>query len=194
MRVVLATGNAGKLRELAVLLASRGLTLLSQAELGLTSAAETGTTFEENALLKARHAAAASGLPALADDSGLEVDALGGRPGVHSARYAGEGATDAANCALLLRELLEFEDADRGARYRCVIAMVRSAGDPSPLLATGAWEGRIAQRPAGHGGFGYDPLFVPTGQLETVAQMPDAAKNAASHRARALQQLLAQLR
>jgi len=194
VRVVLATANAGKLRELEALLAPRGLTLLSQAELGVTSAAETGTTFEENALLKARHAAYSSGLPALADDSGLEVDALGGRPGVHSARYAGEGATDAANRALLLRELLGFADADRGARYRCVIAMVRSAGDPSPLLAAGAWEGRIAQQPAGHGGFGYDPLFIPSGQLETVAQMPDAAKNAASHRALALQQLLAQLR
>ena len=194
MRVVLATANAGKLRELEALLAPRGLTLLSQAELGVTSAAETGTTFEENALLKARHAAYGSGLPALADDSGLEVDALGGRPGVHSARYAGEGVTDAANCALLLRELLGFADADRGARYRCVIAMVRSADDPSPLLAAGAWEGRIAQQPAGHGGFGYDPLFIPSGQLETVAQMPDAAKNAASHRALALQQLLAQLR
>ncbi|HEV7633536.1 MAG TPA: RdgB/HAM1 family non-canonical purine NTP pyrophosphatase [Steroidobacteraceae bacterium] len=194
MRVVLATANAGKLRELKALLAPRGLTLLSQAELGVTSAAETGTTFEENALLKARHAAYGSGLPALADDSGLEVDALGGRPGVHSARYAGEAATDAANCALLLRELLGFADADRGARYRCVIAMVRSAGDPSPLLAAGAWDGRIAQQPAGHGGFGYDPLFIPSGRLETVAQMPDAAKNAVSHRALALQQLLAQLR
>lgn len=193
MRVVLATGNAGKLREMAVLLASRGLTLLAQAELGVSSAAETGASFEANALLKARHAAAATGLPALADDSGLEVDALGGRPGVYSARYAGEGATDTANCALLLRELTGIADMDRGARYRCVIAFVRSADDPAPLLATGDWEGRIAHEPAGNGGFGYDPVFVPQGQSETVAQMPDGAKHAVSHRARAMQQLLALL-
>lgn len=192
MRVVLATGNAGKLRELRLLLAPRGLTLLSQAEVGATSAAETGATFEENALLKARHVAAATGLPALADDSGLEVDALGGRPGVRSARYAGEGATDAANCALLLRELEGLAAADRGARFRCVIAFVRS-GDAATLLAAGAWEGRIAHEPAGQGGFGYDPLFIPEGQMQTVAQMPEAAKNAVSHRARALQQLLALL-
>ena len=189
--LVLATGNAGKQRELAALLQGRGLQLLRQTELGVTSVEETGTTFEANALLKARHAAAATGLPALADDSGLEVDALGGAPGVYSARYAGEHADDAANTALLLQRLRGVELAARTARFRCVIVLVRDANDAAPLIASGCWEGHIALAPAGDGGFGYDPVFVPQGGALTIAQLDEVAKNQASHRGQALQSLLA---
>jgi XTP/dITP diphosphohydrolase len=192
-KAVLATGNAGKQRELAALLAPRGIEVILQTTLGITSADETGDTFEANALLKARHAAREARLPALADDSGLEVDALQGRPGVWSARYAGIDATDAANNAKLLQELAGVPAARRGARYRCVIAFVRDADDPEPLLAQGAWEGRIGEAPQGTGGFGYDPLFWPRGSTVTAAQMQPAAKNAVSHRGLALAELLRQL-
>jgi len=189
--LVLATGNVGKQRELAALLQGRDLQLLRQSELGVTSVEETGTTFEANALLKARHAAAATGLPALADDSGLEVDALGGAPGVYSARYAGEHAGDAANTALLLQRLQGVPLSARTARFRCVIVLLRSAADDAPLLAAGSWEGHIALAPAGVGGFGYDPVFVPRGGVLTVAELDDITKNQVSHRAQALQDLLA---
>jgi XTP/dITP diphosphohydrolase len=189
-RVVLATGNAGKQREFAALLASRDFEVVLQTQLGIQVAEETGSTFEANALIKARHAARAAGLPALADDSGLEVDALGGRPGVWSARYAGEGATDAANNALMMRELANIPPGKRHARYCCVIAWVADADDPAPLIAQGTWEGVIALEPAGTGGFGYDPLFIPDGLGITAAQMAPADKNAASHRGQALAQLL----
>lgn len=192
-RVVLATGNAGKQREFAALLAPRHLAVLMQTTLGIEPAEETGTTFEANALIKARHAARLAGLPAMADDSGLEVDALGGRPGVWSARYAGPDATDAANNALLLQELADVPMARRTARYRCVIAWVNHADDPAPLMASGSWEGRIALAPAGEGGFGYDPLFIPAGLAITAAQMVPADKNAVSHRGGALAELLRQL-
>ena len=192
-KAVLATGNAGKQRELAALLAPLGIEIILQTALGISSADETGDTFEANALLKARHAAREAGLPALADDSGLEVDALGGRPGVWSARYAGVDATDAANNAKLLAELAGVPPARRGARYRCVIAFVRDADDPEPLLASGAWEGRIGEAPQGAGGFGYDPLFWPQGLAVTAAQMEPAAKNAVSHRGLALAELLRKL-
>lgn len=193
-RVVLATGNAGKQREFAALLAPLGITIVSQTGLGIEGAEETGDTFEANALLKARHAARAAGLPALADDSGIEVDALGGRPGVWSARYAGPGASDADNNAKLLAELAGVAGTARSARYRCVIAYVRGADDPKPLLASGSWEGRIAETPAGQGGFGYDPLFIPEGLAITAAEMTPADKNAVSHRGRALAALLDALR
>lgn len=193
-RVVLASGNAGKQRELRALLAPLGVEVLLQSDFGIESCDETGETFEANALLKARHAAAAAHLPALADDSGLEVDALDGRPGVRSARYAGEGASDAQNNGKLLLELAGLPDAGRGARYRCVIAFVRNSEDPSPLFAHGSWEGRIAHALRGNGGFGYDPLFVPKGRAVTAAEMDAAAKNAVSHRAQALERLLAALR
>jgi XTP/dITP diphosphohydrolase len=193
MKVVLATGNAGKQREFAALLAPLGLELVLQSALGIVPAEETGTTFEANALLKARHAAAHAGLPALADDSGLEVDALNGRPGVYSARYAGAAASDDDNNALLVRELAAVPEAQRTARYRCVLALVRSADDAAPLLAEGSWEGRIALEPAGEGGFGYDPWFIPAGHGVTSAQLPAATKNALSHRGKALQALIARL-
>lgn len=192
-RVVLATGNAGKQRELAALLAPLGIELILQTALGIPSAEETGTTFEANALLKARHAAREARLPALADDSGLEVDALEGRPGVWSARYAGPDASDEANNAKLLAELQGVPASRRTARYRCVIAFVRDADDAQPLLAQGAWEGRIGDAPQGTGGFGYDPLFWPEGLDVTAAQMEPSAKNAASHRGLALAELLRKL-
>jgi len=192
-KVVLATGNAGKQRELAALLAPLGMQVILQTTLGISSADETGDTFEANALLKARHAARQARLPALADDSGLEVDALGGRPGVWSARYAGVDATDAANNAKLLAELSGVPADRRTARYRCVIAFVRDADDPQPLVARGAWEGRIGESPQGTGGFGYDPLFWPQDASMTAAQMEPAAKNAVSHRGLALAELLRKL-
>jgi XTP/dITP diphosphohydrolase len=192
-RIVLASSNPGKLRELAALLAPLRVQLISQGELGIAAPEETGTTFRENALLKARAAARQSGLPALADDSGLEVDALGGRPGVRSARYAGAAASDSANLERLLRELEAVPAGARRARYQCVIACVRSAEDAQPLIATGTWEGHIARVPAGSGGFGYDPLFVPAGETCTAAQLLPARKNALSHRAQALHALIAGL-
>jgi len=193
MQVVLATANAGKQRELAALLAPLHIELLLQSTLGIGVIDETGTSFEANALLKARHAAASSGLAALADDSGLEVDALSGRPGVYSARYARLGASDAENNARLISELEQVGDAQRSARYRCVLALVRSAADPAPLVAHGSWEGHIARQAAGAGGFGYDPWFIPLGCSCTVAQLPAEKKNALSHRAQALRQLIAGL-
>ena len=194
MKVVLASGNAGKLRELAELLAPSGLAVLPQAAFGIDTPPETGVTFRDNALLKARHAARLTGLPALADDSGIEVDALQGRPGVFSARYAGEGASDEANVRKLLAELAGVPEQARGARYQCVIALVRSGEDPNPLLATGRWEGRITLAPRGTGGFGYDPIFQPLGSARTAAQLAPAEKNAASHRGQALRELAARSR
>jgi XTP/dITP diphosphohydrolase len=193
-RVVLASANPGKLRELAALLAPYGLELLSQQALGIGAVEETGTSFLENALLKARHAAGAAQLPALADDSGLEVDALDGRPGVRSARYAGEGASDAANLALLLTELHGVAPARRSARYQCVVAWVRTAEDPAPLIAHGTWEGHIALAPRGSGGFGYDPAFIPAGGQHTAAELSAEEKNRVSHRALAMRALVAALK
>ena len=192
-RVVLATGNAGKQRELAALLAPCGFELILQTTLGIEPVEETGRTFQANALLKARHASRASRLPALADDSGLEVDALDGRPGAWSARYAGPGASDAANNEKLLEELAGVPGPARSARYRCVIAFVREADDVQPVLAEGSWEGFIATEPKGSGGFGYDPLFLPLGHQVSAAEMSAAAKNAISHRGLALAALLEQL-
>ncbi len=192
-RVVLASANPGKVRELGALLAPHGLELISQRSLGIGSPEETGSTFLENALLKARHAARAAQLPALADDSGIEVDALGGRPGVRSARFAGEGASDAANLALLLQELIGVPAERRTARYQCVMAWVASAADPAPVLGQGTWEGRIALAPRGTGGFGYDPAFIPTGDTRTAAELPAEEKNRVSHRGQALRALVAAL-
>jgi XTP/dITP diphosphohydrolase len=192
MKAVLASGNAGKVREFAALLAARDIEVIPQSAFGIVTPEETGSTFLENALLKARHAAT-TGLPALADDSGIEVDALQGRPGVRSARYAGEHASDADNLALLLRELAAVPEARRTARYRCVLVFVRDPQDPQPIVATGTWEGRVLSAPRGTGGFGYDPVFQPEGLTMSAGELPAAQKNVLSHRAQALQTLLAAL-
>lgn len=190
MKIVLASGNPGKLREIGSLLAPYGLALVPQSAFGLTPVPETGATFADNALLKARHAARATGLPALADDSGIEVDALHGRPGVYSARFAGEEASDEDNLRKLLADLEGVPEGSRRARYQCVIALVRRADDPEPLLACGTWEGRIARAPRGTGGFGYDPIFLPADSQRTAAELSAAEKNAVSHRGQALRALV----
>jgi XTP/dITP diphosphohydrolase len=193
-RVVLASSNVGKLREMGALLAPLGLELVAQSTLGIQSAPETGTTFVENALIKARHAAHLAKLPAISDDSGIEVDALGGRPGVYSARFAGENASDHDNLHKLLAELHDVQAEFRQARYHCVIVFVRKENDPDPIFAHGTWEGLIASEPRGTGGFGYDPIFVPAGLHSTAAQLPSDEKNRISHRAKALLALVAELR
>lgn len=191
-RIVLATGNRGKLAEFQQMLAEAGIDLLPQSHFGIEPPDETGATFEENAVLKARHAARLTGLPAMADDSGLEVDALGGAPGVYSARYAGEGATDAANVAKLLAALEGVPPSRRGARFQCVIACVRSADDAAPALGRGSWPGRILEAPRGNGGFGYDPVFLDEASGLSAAELDAAAKHARSHRGAALRALRAQ--
>jgi len=192
MRVVLASSNPGKLREFSDLLANKGLELLPQSSLGITPPPETGTTFLENALIKARNAARLSGLPAIADDSGIEVDALDGEPGVYSARYAGENASDHANLEKLLDALKGVSDSRRGARYRCVIVYVRDADDARPLIGEGTWEGSILDGRRGLGGFGYDPSFVPANEVRTAAEMSTTEKHAVSHRGQAMRAFLAQ--
>jgi len=193
MKLVLATSNPGKLRELRALLAPRNIEVLPQSDFGISSPEETGTTFTENALLKARHAANATGLPAIADDSGIEVDALDGRPGIYSARYAGPDATDEDNNRKLLEELRGIPHDRRTARYRCVLVVVRSASDTQPVICEGTWEGHIGLTPLGTGGFGYDPLFVLDEQGGTAAQLPPEVKNRLSHRGQALRCLAASL-
>jgi XTP/dITP diphosphohydrolase len=190
-RVVIASGNAGKLREFAQLLAGTGFEPVRQSDLGVEPPPETGTTFLENALIKARNAARITGLPAIADDSGIEVDALHGAPGVYSARYAGEGASDADNLARLLAALRELPGAARTARYRCVVVFVERFDDPQPLVGEGTWEGRIIDERRGDGGFGYDPSFVPRGDSRTVAEMPTDEKHRHSHRGQALRGFMA---
>jgi len=187
-RIVFASANAGKAREIEALLGDEFEVIL-QGELGIESAEETGTTFEANSLLKARHAAAASGLPSLADDSGIEVDALNGAPGVYSSRYAGEGASDADNLHKLLKEMQAVPDEQRTARFRCVLTFLRSATDTKPLVADGRWEGSIAQAPSGSAGFGYDPIFIDAESGVISAQLEPAQKNARSHRGKALAKL-----
>jgi len=193
VKAVLASSNAGKVREFAALLAARDIEVVAQSDFRIVTPPETGTTFLENALLKARHAAQASGLPALADDSGIEVDALGGRPGVRSARYAGELASDTDNLNLLLQELAQVPQERRTARYRCVLVWLRSPVDPHPVMAHGVWEGRVLTAPRGTGGFGYDAIFQPAGFTLSAAELPAARKNTLSHRAQALRALLAAL-
>jgi XTP/dITP diphosphohydrolase len=195
MKLVLASNNAKKLLELQALFSPLGIELVTQGSLGIPEAEEPFLTFAENALAKARHAAAHSGLPALADDSGLSVEALGGAPGVRSARYAldaGGEKSDAANNDRLLRELSGVED--RRARFVCALVAVRSADDPEPLVAMGRWAGEILTAPAGEGGFGYDPLMHVPALGQTVASLPADVKNRHSHRALAAAQLIAQSR
>ena len=191
--VVLASNNAGKLREIEQLLQPDAVRLYAQAEFGIDSVEETGLTFVENAILKARHAAAGSGLPAIADDSGLEVDALKGAPGIHSARYAGPQADDQANCAKLLEALAEVPQGHRQARFQCLLVYLRHAEDPTPVICQGTWEGRILTELRGDQGFGYDPLFWVPGQNCSAAELDSGTKNALSHRGQALAQLLAAL-
>ena len=188
-RVVIATGNPGKLREIVAILEGHGLEIAPQSEFGIEPPVEDGDSFVANALIKARHAAACSGLPAIADDSGLEVDALDGRPGIHTARYAGPDADEEANNDRLLAELAGVPASRRGARYRCEMVFVRGADDADPIVAKGAWEGRIGFERRGTGGFGYDPLFVVAGGDITAAEMPEATKNRVSHRGLALRAL-----
>jgi len=195
-RIVLASGNAGKLREFAALLAPLGLTLLPQTALGVPAAEEPFGTFLENALAKARHASRATGLPALADDSGICVEALGGRPGVRSARWAAMGSgqlhTDAANNAQLVADLRG--QSDRRAHYYCVLVLVRSPDDPQPLVADGSWYGEVLDAPRGAGGFGYDPHFLIPSLGLTAAELDAEAKNRLSHRGRAMRALVDRLR
>jgi XTP/dITP diphosphohydrolase len=194
-RWVLATGNAGKLAEFRALFraADLDLQLVAQTELGIDPAPEEGATFVENALAKARHAARSSGLPAIADDSGLCVDALGGEPGVRSARYAGETADDRANVSKLLEVLSSVPEHERGARFYCVLVALASPDDPAPLIASGEWRGRIGTRPRGTGGFGYDPVFLDPATGLSAAELSATEKNRVSHRAQALSALAAAL-
>ena len=186
MRIVLASGNAGKVVELEQLLAGSGVELVPQTALGVSDADETGLTFVENALIKARHAARATGLPALADDSGICVDALDGAPGLYAARYSGVHGDSAANNAKLLRELAGVPMEKRGAYFIAVLVLLRHADDPAPLIAEGRWHGRILEAPRGEGGFGYDPLFLPNGSDLGAAEIEPALKNRISQRGQAL--------
>lgn len=196
-RIVLASSNRGKLAEFNALLADSGFEVVTQASLGIEDAEETGLTFVENALLKARHAAQASGRPALADDSGLCVEYLGGAPGLYSARYSGGHGDSAANNARLLRELDGVPAGQRGAFFICALVLLRRADDPTPLIVEGRWHGRVLDAPRGARGFGYDPLFLPNGQQISAAELDPALKNRLSHRGQALaklQERLAELR
>jgi XTP/dITP diphosphohydrolase len=187
--LVVATGNRGKLAEIREVLAGTRIELIGQSELGIPDADETGATFVENALIKARHASRASGLPALGDDSGICVDALGGAPGLISARYAGAQGDAAANIAKLLAVLEGIEDARRSAHFHCTIVLLRSADDPVPLIAEGRWSGRILHAPRGENGFGYDPVFFDPVLGKGAAELDPGVKNRVSHRGQALARL-----
>ena len=194
MKVVLASDNPGKLAELTSLLADTGFVCVSQGEFGVSSAEETGSTFVENALLKARHAAASTGLCAIADDSGLAVDHLKGAPGVHSARYSGVDATDEENREFLLAALAGVPADQRTARFHSVVVYLRHAKDPKPIICHGHWSGTIALKPRGSGGFGYDSLFLADGCSQTAAELTADKKNSLSHRAQALVSLVGALK
>ena len=190
-KIVLATGNPGKVREMSELLAEFGLTVLPQSDFNLVEADETGGTFIENAIIKARHAAALTGLPAIADDSGLAVDALQGAPGIYSARYAGANASDRDNLLKLLDALQGVPAAQRSARFHCVLVYMRHADDPTPLVCHGSWEGVITEQPSGEDGFGYDPIFFVPSEGCTSAELSKQRKGQLSHRGQALNKLLA---
>ena len=193
MKLVLASSNAGKLVEIREVFDDPALELLAQGQLGVVDADETGATFVENAILKARHASRHTGLPALGDDSGLCVDALKGGPGLYSARYAGPHGDSAANIAKLLGVLEAVPDAQRSAHFFCVIVLLRHAEDPAPLIAEGRWRGRILRAPRGSGGFGYDPIFFDPQRNAGAAELDSAEKNRISHRGQALARLREQL-
>jgi XTP/dITP diphosphohydrolase len=192
-RIVLASNNPGKVREFAQLLAGLQRSVLPQSAFNVPEVEETGLTFVENAILKARNAAQHAGLPAIADDSGLEVDALNGAPGIYSARYAGSGASDEANLQKLLADIKDVVETERSARFQCVLVYMRHALDPTPIICQGTWEGRLLHAARGANGFGYDPIFyVPTHRC-TSAELPPEVKNQLSHRGQALRKLLAEL-
>ena len=193
MKIVLASGNAGKIKELQEMLAELDMQIVPQRELNIGDIEETGLCFVENAILKARHAASESGLPAIADDSGLEVDLLNGAPGIYSARFAGETATDASNNRKLLELLGDAPLQQRSARYQCVIVYMRHATDPTPIICQGSWEGHIALEAKGDGGFGYDPLFYLQELNCHAAEIDKQQKNLISHRGKAMAELLAKL-
>ncbi|WP_165312343.1 XTP/dITP diphosphatase [Vibrio ziniensis] len=188
-KIVLATGNQGKVREMADLLADFGFDVVAQSELNVSEVAETGTTFIENAIIKARHAAKETGLPAIADDSGLEVDYLKGAPGIYSARYAGEGATDQQNLEKLLQAMQGVPEEQRSARFHCVLVLMRHENDPTPIVCHGKWEGRILEQAHGTNGFGYDPIFFVPQENCASAELEPARKKQLSHRAKALHKL-----
>jgi len=192
-RIVLASNNRGKVREFNQLLSSQQIRVVPQADFGIPDVAETGLSFVENALLKARNAARHSGLAAIADDSGIEVDALNGAPGIYSARYAGVGAADEANLRKLLGVLQEVPEAGRSARFQCLMVYMRHAEDPTPIICQGTWEGRILFEPVGGNGFGYDPVFYVPSHDCSAAQLDADTKNRLSHRGQALRKLLAAL-
>jgi XTP/dITP diphosphohydrolase len=194
MRIVLATSNAGKLREFRELLEPLGFQLAPLSDFTKVNADETGLSFVDNAILKARHASQAANLPAIADDSGIEVDVLKGAPGIYSARYAGIGASDDANLRKLLDAVRHVPSNERTARYQCALAYLRWPSDPSPLICQASWEGRLICAPRGVGGFGYDPIFELTGLGKTAAELSADEKNRISHRGKALRDLVAQLR
>ena len=191
--IVLASSNAGKLREFNQLLGGLHLEVVPQSQFNVTDADETGLTFVENAILKARNAAQHTGLPALADDSGLEVDALNGAPGIYSARYAGANASDTDNLQKLLGLLKDAPEEKRGARFQCVLVYLRHALDPTPLICQGTWEGRILREPRGANGFGYDPVFYVATHAKSSAELTPEVKNTLSHRGQALRQLVSGL-
>ena len=192
-KVVLASSNKGKLREINHIIGGLGMEALPQSDFDVPDADETGLSFVENAILKARHAAQLTGLPAIADDSGLEVDALKGAPGIYSARFAGLGASEADNVKKLLADLTDVPEAERTARFQCLMVFMAHAEDPTPLICQGSWEGRIMSEPQGENGFGYDPVFwVPDEQCASAELAPEL-KNRLSHRAQALKKLLAAL-
>jgi len=192
-RIVLASNNPGKVREIGQMLADFDMQVLPQSDFDISEVEETGLTFVENAILKARNAAKQSGLPAIADDSGLEVDALKGAPGIYSARYAGAGASDEQNLQKLLEDLKDVSEAERTARFQCLMVFMRHANDPTPLICQGTWEGIITFEPRGKHGFGYDPVFFVPEQQCTSAELPPATKNQLSHRGQALRALVAAL-
>ena len=192
-QIVIASSNPGKLREFRALFVDRDISIVPQKEFGIGDADECGLSFVENAIIKARHAASQTNLPAIADDSGLEVDMLGGKPGIHSARYAGLGASDEQNLQLLLENIKAFADTQVSARFQCLMVYLERADDPTPIIAQGTWEGHIVKSPKGNNGFGYDPVFYLTAHKCTSAQLPADLKNKISHRAQALNLLMEKL-
>ena len=193
-KIVLATGNRGKLREITQMLAGESFEILPQSNFSIPEVPETGTTFVENAIIKARHASKLSGLPAIADDSGIEVDALQGAPGVYSARYAGQNATDQENLDKLLEDLCSIEEPFRTARYQCVMVLMRDANDSMPIICQGTWEGLLIREELGDNGFGYDPIFWLDDKQCTSAQLSPEMKDQLSHRGIALRQLVSVLK